>query len=124
MSILLTGARVFDGHSADVRDGQSVHVEDGLIREVGERITAPADVRHIDVDGMFVTPGLIDAHFHAYGVDVSPQVIDRSRLAGPNHQPAINRQSVRPDELSAFVRTGMSQSRRMAWDVAGPAAIW
>ena len=60
-----------------MRDWQSIYVEDGIIREIGERITAPPDVRHIDVGGMFVMPGLIDAHFHAYGVDVSPQVIDR-----------------------------------------------
>jgi imidazolonepropionase-like amidohydrolase len=77
MTFLLTNARIFDGWSEDVRGGQSVLIENGIIREIGERVAAPADTITLDLDGGFLMPGLIDAHFHAYGVEVNPVLIDR-----------------------------------------------
>lgn len=41
---------------------------DGLIAEIASRVTESEHV--IDARGNVVTPGLIDAHFHAYGVSV------------------------------------------------------
>lgn len=75
--LLLTNCRVFDGSSDEVRPGQSIFVEGGLIRDVGERVGSHGDAATLDVGGRFVMPGLIDAHFHAYGVDVNPLLIDR-----------------------------------------------
>ncbi|TCM02904.1 amidohydrolase family protein [Sphingomonas sp. PP-CC-3G-468] len=77
MLLLLKGCRVFDGVCDDVADNQSIYIEDGIIREVGERVAASAAATVIDVGGRFVMPGLIDAHFHAYGVEVNPALIDR-----------------------------------------------
>jgi predicted amidohydrolase YtcJ len=60
-------AAVFDGASSGLTDGP-VHVVDGRIAAVGGS-TQPAD-RVFDAHGGTVLPGLIDAHCHAYGIDL------------------------------------------------------
>lgn len=41
-----------------------VLVKDGKIAQIGKNITAPQGVRVIDASGLFVMPGIIDAHSH------------------------------------------------------------
>ncbi len=41
-----------------------VLVVDGIIRAVGENLTAPPGVRVVDATGRFVLPGIIDSHTH------------------------------------------------------------
>jgi imidazolonepropionase-like amidohydrolase len=65
----IVNAAVFDGVSADLVDGP-VHIADGRIVAVGDADTAADQV--LDARGGTVIPGLIDAHFHAYGVDLDP----------------------------------------------------
>jgi 5-methylthioadenosine/S-adenosylhomocysteine deaminase len=43
-----------------------VHVRDGKIVAVGERLEAPPDAEIIDASAMIVMPGLIDAHRHMW----------------------------------------------------------
>ena len=43
-----------------------VHMEGGKV--VGLHGPPPDDARVIDARGRLVVPGLIDAHFHAYGI--------------------------------------------------------
>lgn len=68
-SLSIVNAAVFDGVSADLVDGP-VHVVDGTIVAIGD--TSRAAERVVDARGGTVIPGLIDAHFHAYGVDLDP----------------------------------------------------
>jgi imidazolonepropionase-like amidohydrolase len=68
-SLRIVNAAVFDGVSADLVDGP-VHVVDGTIVSIGDA-ARPAD-RVVDARGGTVIPGLIDAHFHAYGIDLDP----------------------------------------------------
>lgn len=77
-TLTITNARVFDGVRAELHDGP-VHVADGVIAAVGD---APehADVV-IDARGGTVVPGLIDAHFHAYGVSLDLLEIESSPLS-------------------------------------------
>ena len=42
----------------------SVLVENGLIKEVGENITAPADAQVVDLAGKTMMPGLFNCHTH------------------------------------------------------------
>jgi imidazolonepropionase-like amidohydrolase len=49
-------------------ENTDVLVRDGKIAQVGKNITAPAGVRVVDATGLFVMPGIIDAHSHA-GID-------------------------------------------------------
>jgi imidazolonepropionase-like amidohydrolase len=87
-------AKIFDGVSAELREG-CVRVAAGTIAAVAEG-PGPGD-RIVDCRGRTIVPGLIDAHFHAYGARLSLLEIETSplsylalagakRLAG-RHQP-------------------------------------
>lgn len=41
-----------------------VLVKDGKIAQIGKNLTAPAGVKTIDASGLFVMPGIVDAHSH------------------------------------------------------------
>jgi len=71
-------ALIFDGESAELREG-CIRVAAGTIVEVGGR-PEPGD-QVIDCRGRTVVPGLIDAHFHAYGASLSPLEIETSPLS-------------------------------------------
>lgn len=45
-------------------ENTDVLLKDGKISQIGKNIPAPAGVRVIDATGMFVMPGIIDAHSH------------------------------------------------------------
>jgi len=63
---LLKPARVFDGESAQVHDGWAVLVHGDKIVSVGPAgsITAPAGAKVIELPGLTLMPGLIEAHSH------------------------------------------------------------
>jgi imidazolonepropionase-like amidohydrolase len=67
-TLSIVNGLVFDGVSDELVEG-TVHVVDGRIASVGDP-PQPAD-RVIDARGRTVLPGLIDAHCHAYGIDLS-----------------------------------------------------
>lgn len=73
----LRDCTIFDGHDPDLLPGRSILIEDGVIREIAERPPTSTAARLVDVGGRFVMPGLIDAHFHAYGVEPNPAHVDR-----------------------------------------------
>src|SRR6266576_2127052 len=63
---LLKPANVFDGDSAQLHDGWVVLVRGEKIEAVGSasEVKAPTDAKVIDLPGMTLMPGLIDAHSH------------------------------------------------------------
>ena len=64
----LTGARLFDGTGAPLRENTAILVEDGVIRRVADaREACPDGARPVDVGQRVLMPGLIDAHTHASG---------------------------------------------------------
>lgn len=67
--IVLDNCVTFDGVSEELREGSSIIIEDGIIREIGNAGNAPQSADVIDLGGRFVMPGLIDAHFHSYWHD-------------------------------------------------------
>ena len=76
-SLNIVNALIFDGTSADLRQS-SIQIEGGIIVSIGAINEA---LPTLDVGGRFVMPGLIDAHFHAYGIsldgyynDTAPQL--------------------------------------------------
>ncbi|MEM7520500.1 MAG: amidohydrolase family protein [Pseudomonadota bacterium] len=73
---LLHNARLWDGLADTALENASLLIEGGVVREVGVDLTGAGDARRIDCEGLFVMPGLIDAHYHAntpsydfYGTD-------------------------------------------------------
>jgi imidazolonepropionase-like amidohydrolase len=67
-SLVLRPARVFDGAGEQAHEGWVVVVTGREIAAVGpaERVSVPAGARTIDLPGMTLLPGLIDAHSHVF----------------------------------------------------------
>ena len=63
--LLLKGGRVIDPKN-DLDGPADVGVKDGKIAAVGPGLEGAA-AKTVDVAGLYVTPGLIDIHLHAYG---------------------------------------------------------
>ena len=64
----LTGARLFDGTGAPLRENTAILVADGVIRRVADdREACPDGARPVDVGQRVLMPGLTDAHTHASG---------------------------------------------------------
>jgi imidazolonepropionase-like amidohydrolase len=77
-TLSIINAAVFDGVSGALTDGP-VHVVDGRIAAVGGP-AQPAD-RVFDARGGTVLPGLIDAHCHAYGIELDLLAIESRPLS-------------------------------------------
>lgn len=53
------------------KENTDVLIEDGIISEIGQNLSAPSGVETIDASGKYVMPGIIDAHSHIAGVDIN-----------------------------------------------------
>src|SRR5918992_1292453 len=62
-SLAIVHAHVVDVRSGSVTPDATIVVRDGRIVSIG-REAAPADLRVVDVRGLHILPGLIDAHTH------------------------------------------------------------
>jgi imidazolonepropionase-like amidohydrolase len=97
----LTGARLFDGTGAAIREAAGVLVEDGRIARVGAASGAvPEGARVIDVGGRTLMPGLVDAHVHL------------------KHEPAATApgtEPVLPGAAKHFVASGLRELLRMGF---------
>lgn len=105
MSILIKGGRVID--PSQKLDGvMDVLVENGVIKEIGTGLTAPAGAETIDATGKYVVPGLIDMHVHLRdpGLEYKEDIISgtKAAVAGgftsvccmPNTKPAIDNKAI------------------------------
>lgn len=63
-TILLREGLVIDGLGGDPIEGGSVLIADGVVQEVGLKVSCPDGARIIDCQGSSILPGLIDAHVH------------------------------------------------------------
>lgn len=79
--IALTNARILTGAGTEIERG-TILIENGKIRDVGEKVEIPAGAVRIDLQGKTVIPGLIDAgcslgvagSLNEDGDEVAPQV--------------------------------------------------
>ena len=67
--LIFQHALLIDGTGAPPQDDVTVVVADGLIREVGVKAKLPAG-RTINLSGMTLMPGLIDAHVHVGNIEI------------------------------------------------------
>lgn len=107
MSLSIINAAVFDGEAAELVEGP-VHVERGRIVDIGG--TFQAD-RVIDARGRTVLPGLIDAHFHAYGISLD--------MLGIEGRPLSYVALAGARRLAAALRRGFTTVRDVAGGDAG-----
>src|SRR5579859_3819380 len=68
---LFKNCTILDATESEPRPGSAVLVENGVIREVSDRAITLAADRIVDVGGRTLMPGLIDAHVHAYAIEVN-----------------------------------------------------
>ncbi|MDU0457270.1 MAG: dihydroorotase [Geobacteraceae bacterium] len=105
MSLLIKGGRVIDP-SQKLDDALDVLVENGLVKEIGRNLSAPADAKMIDASGKYVVPGLIDMHVHLRdpGLEYKEDIVSGTRAAVsggftsvccmPNTKPTIDNKAV------------------------------
>jgi dihydroorotase len=105
MNLLIKGGRVIDP-TQNLDAVLDVLVENGVIREIGKQLAAPAGGQTIDATGCYVTAGLIDMHVHLRepGQEYKEDIVSgtRAAVAGgftsvccmPNTKPAIDNAAV------------------------------
>jgi dihydroorotase len=105
MNLLIKNGRIVDP-SQGVDGELDLLVENGLIREMGTGLAAPAGSEVIDAAGCYVVPGLVDMHVHLRdpGLEYKEDIVSGSRaaVAGgftsiacmPNTKPVIDNKAV------------------------------
>jgi imidazolonepropionase-like amidohydrolase len=63
-------------------EGGDVLVRNGKIAAVGPNLDAPRDARVVDATGLYVTPGIIDAHSHLASDAVNEGTVNVSAMVG------------------------------------------
>lgn len=101
-SYVLTNARVVVSPDR-VIEGASIVIRDGRITEVGERVNVPADIRVLDLSGLTVYPGFVDAASSAFRTGARPGSGDSNLAPGRR----------------AIDAAEMPEGRRNAWRAAG-----
>ncbi len=81
-------------------DGGSILVSDGTIVAVGTDVEAPDDVLVVDVDGKWITPGIIDVHSHlgVYPSPAVPALADGNEISAPNTAEVWAEHSIWPQD--------------------------
>lgn len=69
-AMAIVGGRLIDGTGREAIDDAVVTVEDGRITSIGKsgEVEPPSGCEVLQAEGKTVMPGLIDAHFHFFGV--------------------------------------------------------
>lgn len=77
-TLTVINARIFDGERVR-EDASEIVVTDGIVSAVGTDLSREGHV--LNAGGALVTPGLVDAHFHAYGTSLDAMLIESSQLS-------------------------------------------
>jgi dihydroorotase len=105
MNLLIKGGRVIDP-SQGLDETLDLVVENGLVKEIGKGLAAPAGAEVIDATGKYVVPGLIDMHVHLRdpGLEYKEDIVSgtKAAVAGgftsvvcmPNTKPVIDNKAV------------------------------
>lgn len=79
--LVIRGATVLTVTNGTLSPG-SIRIADGLIAEVGESVSVPDGAEVIEADGMFVMPGIVDAHSHIAAESINEGSVAVSSMTG------------------------------------------
>jgi imidazolonepropionase-like amidohydrolase len=75
-AVILENCRLFEPREARFIEARHLLIESGTVSEVSDVPLRSDAARRIEMRGLSVLPGLIDAHFHAYGADFDVRRLD------------------------------------------------
>src|SRR3984957_1134874 len=78
MALVLEDCLLFNGESDVTDERYHLVIDDGKIKEISTRPIRALSATTYRLGGRFVMPGLIDAHFHAYGASLDIGTVDRT----------------------------------------------
>src|ERR1043166_9200136 len=118
---LLKPAHVFDGESAQVHDGWVVLVRGEKIEAVGPAgsVTMPAGAKVIDLPGLTLMPGLIEAHSHILLHPYS-ETVWNDQVAKESLSPRVARAT---NHLRNTLQAGFTTIRDLGTEGAGYADV-
>ena len=105
MNLLIKGGRVIDP-SQGLDAVLDLLVENGLVKEIGKGLSAPAGAELFDASGNYVVPGLIDMHVHLRdpGLEYKEDIVSGTKAAAaggftsvccmPNTKPVIDNKAI------------------------------
>ncbi len=79
--LVIRGATVLTVTDGTLSPG-AIRVENGKIAEVGPSVAVPDGVEIIEADGMFVMPGIVDAHSHIAAESINEGTVAVSSMTG------------------------------------------
>lgn len=110
----LINAHIIDGISKSVISNQMVLVNNGRIEKIAEAKRSPAGYMEINLNGMYLLPGFIDAHTHIRSLDAARRALESgvttARSAStPNYQDVSIRDMVKQMQIVGpdMVATGV-----------------
>lgn len=77
--LAVTNGTIFDGESADLKTG-TIFIDNGKIVDISDG-AVESGWEVLDARGGTITPGLIDAHFHAYAIALDLMSIEATPLS-------------------------------------------
>jgi imidazolonepropionase-like amidohydrolase len=113
-AVVLHGARLLDVESGRVTSPGEILIQGDVIKEVGAKVTRPANAEIIDLGDTTLLPGLIDAHVHLF---LHPGAEDLQTVQESVPQRTIMATLAARDDLLA----GFTAERDMGTEGAGSA---
>ncbi|MDR1705283.1 MAG: amidohydrolase family protein [Clostridiales bacterium] len=105
--MLIKNATVYTMEDGNVLENTDILLEDGKIKEIGKNLTS-GDDKVIDATGMYVTPGLIDAHIHTGGFDMKSQDLNEMTDPVTSHVDAINSIDINSRDFKELHKHGVT----------------
>lgn len=110
----LKNAHIIDGINKDVKSNQLVLVSNGKIVNITREKKSPEGYTEIDLGGMYLLPGFVDAHTHIRSLDAARRALESgvttARSAStPNYQDVSIREMVKNKNIIGpdMVATGV-----------------
>ena len=77
--VAITNATIMTAANGTIENG-TILIRDGKIAEVGPNVRVPAGAEVIDGTGMYVTPGIIDAHSHSMAESINEGTLSSTAM--------------------------------------------